>query len=179
MIKGSEFIGLPIKRENEKMMDYRVKDLIYTNNGSTLLAFIIKSPKISNRSTKVVPFKKIKEIQREGLVISSENDIMFSHQVPEIQEALINPIKVIGFHIYNYHGELFGIIKDTIIEKKRGNVIALVISKGIIDDFVEGYSILPLVSYIEFQQDRIFLGDHELNTLFLEGGGLKKLLGIE
>ncbi|AKL95236.1 hypothetical protein CACET_c17880 [Clostridium aceticum] len=179
MIKGSEFIGLCIKNKNKEIMEYKIKDLIYTNKGSKLLGFILKSKKVADKDIKVLPFKKIKEIRSEGLVISSEKDIVFSHQVPEIQEALIKPIKTVGFHIYNHYGELFGVVKDTVIEKTSGRVLALVISKGVIDDFVEGYSILPLVPYVEFQQESILLGDQELSTLFLEGGGLKKLLGIE
>ena len=44
------------------------------------------------------------------------------HQIPEIEDAYNNPIKMIGFHIYNYEGCLVGVIKDIIIQKSTGKI---------------------------------------------------------
>ncbi|MCC5911495.1 MAG: PRC-barrel domain-containing protein [Clostridiaceae bacterium] len=115
----------------------------------------------------------------KGVIASSENDILQPHQVPEIKKVFLKPIKIIGFHIYDYHGDLIGIIKDTLIQKKTGKIIAFVISEGVFDDLIRGYSILPLVNDINYQGEKITIGDKDIPSILPQGGGLKKLLGID
>lgn len=179
MLKGSELIGLPVLIDNKININNYVKELVYSKKGFKVLALTLVSKKSSTKEHKVIPFKKIQAFTKEGIVISSENDMIFPNQIPEIEEVYKQPTKILGFHIYNHHKDLVGIIKDTIIQKNTGRVVAFIISNGVLDDLFEGYSLLPIIRYVDFHDDYVVIGDNELKSILPQGGGLKKFLGIE
>ncbi|SDK53691.1 PRC-barrel domain-containing protein [Natronincola ferrireducens] len=179
MIRGSELIGVPILKEDKKIKLTYTKDIIYGKNPLKVIAFSIKMKNSQKKNNRIIPFQKIKDINHEEIIIVAEKDIIFPHEAPEINSAVEKPIKVIGFHIYDEQKNLVGTIRDTIIEKNSGKILAFIISEGVIDDLIEGHSILPLVNHIDFQRDYIVIGNTHLETISSQGGGLKKLLGIK
>src|SRR5690554_3358249 len=102
MIKGSELIGLSVIKDNKIGMNYLVKGLLFSKKGFKLLALHVSSTSQSYKINRVIPFKKIKRIINGKIIISSENDILLPRQITEIEEVYKNPIKIFGFHIYNY-----------------------------------------------------------------------------
>lgn len=179
MIKGSDFIGLPVFKDHKIETNYYVIGLVISKYPFKLLALYVKSRMESTKIKKVIPYKKIESITSKKVIISSENDIIFPNQITEIEEAHKEAIKIFGFHIYNHEGELVGIIKDIIIQKNTGKVVAFIISEGVYDDLVQGYSLLPIINFVKIQDDNIIIGENELNSILNQGGGLKKILGIE
>lgn len=180
MIKHSELIDLSVVKERKKLAEsYRTNNVIYSRKGFKALGIVIRPEELLPETYRIIPFKKIKDITSEEIAISSDNDILLPYQIPEVYEAFSNPIKIIGFDIYNHNNNLIGVIKDIILQKSTGKIIAFIISEGIIDDLVEGYSILPVINYINFQEDHILISENQLSTISSQGGGLKKILGIE
>lgn len=179
MLKGSELIGLSILIDKKIDTNNFVREVIYSKKGFKVLALSLSSREHSYKYDGIILFKKIQAITREGIIISSKNDIVFPYQIPEIEEAYNNPIKIIGFHMYNHHKDLVGVIKDTVVQKKSGKVLAFIISEGIFNDLLQGYSLLPILHYVDFHEDHVIIGDNELKSMLSQGGGLKKFLGIE
>ncbi|WP_026475811.1 PRC-barrel domain-containing protein [Alkaliphilus transvaalensis] len=179
MIKGSELIGGKIFDSNNHLMDYHVKELVYCLKKLKVLGLIVeKQPK--GKGKKVVPYKKIKDIRQQEIVITSHREILSPSQIPEIEVALENPSVMIGFEIYGMKGELVGIVKDTLIEIKTGKIVALLISEGVLTDIINGYGIIFLSEHINFDKKNIILNHVNMNDMiYYQYGGLKKMLGIE
>ncbi|SES72177.1 Uncharacterized protein YrrD, contains PRC-barrel domain [Natronincola peptidivorans] len=179
MIKRSELIGLGISNEKSILQNHYIKDIIYGKKKLKVLGLIVGVYGFSNKHHKVIPYHKIRNISDEGIKILSEKDMITPHQIPEIEEALQRPVKVIDFSIYDYENNLIGIIKDTIIEIKSGKVLALVISEGVLDDIIKGYSVLPIDYSSQFHEDHLRVNKEMIKSISPQGGGLQKLLGID
>jgi len=180
MIRHSELIGLSVTQEGKGSMEgYKTDNIIYSRNSLTALALMVKYKEKLIKRFEIILFDNIKSINNNELVITSKYHILSPYEIPEIYAAFNDPIKIIGFHIYNEKNDLIGIIKDIIIQKNTGKILAFIIGNGLIDDLIEGYSILPVVDYIDIKNDHILVDDIQLNQIMSPKGGLKKLLGIE
>ncbi|MBM7613940.1 PRC-barrel domain-containing protein [Alkaliphilus hydrothermalis] len=179
MKKGSEFIGSPIIKANNELLDFYVQEPIYCTSKSRVLGLLVQQH-LKSKEKFVIQYKKIKDFNSNGIVIQHESEILSPHQVPEIEAALNRTTAIIGFEIYGVSGDLVGVVKDTLIDLKSGKIVDLIISEGVLTDLMQGYSIFPLSNSIDFNQNNIIVDYNQFqNGILYHQGGLKKMLGIE
>ncbi|ABR48609.1 hypothetical protein Amet_2455 [Alkaliphilus metalliredigens QYMF] len=179
MVKGSELIDQALMKSNGHLTGYRVKRNLYLNRKLELGAFQLYNIENKKEEDKYIFYKRIKNITQKGLEIYSENDIIHHFQMPTLESALKKVIHVIGFEIYNESKDLMGVVKDTVINKKTGKIMALLVSEGYFDDLINGYAILPLNEKIKLEKHNIIFNSEDIRSISHNSGGLKKLLGIE
>lgn len=178
MIKESDLIGLPILRSDYEPLNYEIKDIIYSFKDFCILGIYLQQIN-SAKNTKILPFTKIKNIIEEGILVYSINDIVDIDQIPEIKEAINNNKTVIGYEIYSDKGEIIGVVKDALLQIRSGKILGFIMSEGLFDDLINGYSFLPLVEGINFDEYKIMLNNKEQLKILPQQGGLKKILGID
>ncbi len=179
MKKGSEFTGVSILNINCELLNYYVCDLIYCTKKLKVLGFLVQKH-LKSKEKKVVLYRKIKEINDNGIVVSSSKDILLPKQLPEIESALNSTSKIIGFEIYGINGDLVGIVKDTVIDAKNGKINGLIISEGVLTDLIKGYSVIPISNKMDFEKENIIIDNNQFQEAILyQQGGLKKMFGIE
>ncbi len=177
MIKETDLIGLPILKEDHEPLSYEIKDIIYCFKDFRILGLYLQQIN-SIKYTKILPYTKIKNITEEGILIYSINDIVDADEIAEIKDA-INNKSVIGYEIYSNTGEIIGVVKDALLQIRSGKILGFIMSEGLFDDLVNGYSFLPLVERINFYEYRIMLNNEEQLKILPQQGGLKKMLGID
>lgn len=177
MIKESNLIRLPILNENYEPIEYQVQSPIYSLKDFYVLGlYLEKINSIKNR--KILSYKNIKGIREEGIIISSMDDIEDIDDNEEIKETLEKNKPIIGYEIYSNNDEIVGIVKDVLIQIHGGKILGFILSEGIFDDLINGYSFLPLVEGIDFNEFKIKIDDKEIVNILPQQGGLKKMLGI-
>jgi len=180
MKKESELLETAILDKNESSLNYFVKNVVICRKKLKVLAFSLEKAEKSKHELLVL-FKKIKRITKEGIVIQSINDIVKLSQMPSIEKDFKKNKSLIGFDVFTYKKEIVGVVKDTIINEKNGKLIAFCMSGGVVDDLVEGYSIIPLIytiNRIDFKNENIIIEKGIEKPALLHQGGLKNLLGI-
>ena len=179
MIKGSKLINLTMLSGRELENNFCVDNLIFSIKNFKLLALRVKQKKQHHKGVQILPFDDIKKINNDGLMFTSYKQIIDVNQIPRVKEAYYNPINILGSYIYTNKGDLVGIIKDTIIKKNNGKIIAFIISEGVYNDLICGYSLLPNINCVSMQDDYIVINDNVLKSILHKESGLKKILGIE
>ncbi len=177
MIKETILTKLPILNKDYEVLNYKVEDIVYCFKEFKVLGLYLQNIDSTKRK-KIIPYFKIKNITEEGIIINSLYDIVNIEANLEIKHAIDNYKPMIGYEIYSEKNEIIGIVRDPLIRIQNGKVLGLIISEGIFDDLINGYSFLPLVKDFNFEEYKIMLTDKEELKILSQQGGLKKILGI-
>lgn len=181
MIKESNLIGLPILSYNFEPLNYVVKEIIYCLVKFRVLALCVGSID-SEKHTQIILFQKIKDITEKGVLIYSTDDIVKTDEIPEFKNIIENYKPVTGYEIYlnnNNNNEIIGVVKDTLIQIKSGKILGFIMSEGLFDDLINGYSFLPISNEINLEEQKIILDNKKELKILPQQGGLKKMLGID
>lgn len=178
MIRERDLIGLPILKNNYELSNYEVKDIFYSLENLYIFGLSLQ-PLNATKNTSFVAYNKIKTITNDGILLWSLNDILDVNQISEIEDITKTYRSLIGYEIYSHNGDIIGVVKDILIQIKSGKILGLIISEGLIDDLINGYSFLPLLEDIEFDQYKIILKNNKILEILPQQGGLKKMLGID
>ncbi|SCY58232.1 PRC-barrel domain-containing protein [Alkaliphilus peptidifermentans] len=181
MLLESELIGVSIINQSAINLGYSVENAIYSSNLLRLLGFSLKSKARKSRNKHCIQWKRIIAFSKEGIVIASEREIILPKQIPDIHEAYLKKIEVMGMEIKSQEGVLIGIVKDIVIADNNGNIMGFIASEGLLTDLIDGYSYLPR-SKCKFNDAFGCLtveDDFEDVLIHHPLGGLKKILGID
>lgn len=177
MIKESEIKNKPLFIK-DLITDFTIADIIYSTANFKLLGLQLTSPKKLNNKL-IAPYKKVKSLTSEGIVITSQKELVYYHQIPEIELALSNPTKLIGIEVHSHSGDLLGTIVDTLINNQKGTIEGFLMSEGVLSDLMDGYCLIPATSIFDIIQGPVVLNQGLENIVIDRQGGLKKLLGID
>lgn len=175
MIKESKLIGMTLLDKRYGALNYEIVQTIYCLREFKIIGFCVKNPK-SEKWNEFLFFEKVKDITNEGVVISSVEDILNIEDCEDIHELLKSYKKIIGYEIYA-NNKIFGIVKDVLIQIKSGKILGLIVSEGVFDDLIHGYSFLPIIEEIILEECTILL--EESVHMIQQEGGFKKILGID
>lgn len=175
MIKESKLIGMEVLNKRYSVLNYEIVKIIYCLREFKIIGFCVKNPK-SEKWNEFLFFEKIKDITDKGIVISSIEDILNIEVCEDINEILKSYKEIIGYEIYA-NDKIFGIVKDVLIQIKSGKILGFIVSEGVFDDLIHGYSFLPIVEDITLEECKILL--EESVHMIQQEGGFKKILGID
>jgi len=178
MIKETNLVRLPILNENYEPLEYEIINIVYSIENYHILGFNLNTLN-SEKQKKVLLFKKVKDITEKGILIYSQNDIVNVDELNEMKDMFNNHKPVIGYEIYLNNDQIIGVVKDTLLQISSGRILGFIISEGVFDDLINGYSFLPLDEGIDLDEYKIILKDEEELKILPQVGGLKKMLGID
>ncbi len=178
MIKESNLVGSLILNEKYEELNYEIKNIIYYVEKFQVLGFYLGEIS-SEKLIKILPYTKMKNITDRGIIINSIDDMVNIDEISEMEYKLNDYKPIIGYEIYSNNNEIIGVVKDVLIQIKSGKILGFIMSEGIINDLVNGYSFLPISEDISFDEYKILLKEEIKLKIIPQQGGLKKILGID
>ncbi len=172
MRKGTDLIGKPIIAYDSGRKVGTVRDLIFSQNQSALVALLTEEPKWFG-SGKIVLVADIKAIGIDGILIDNAELIQSADKVPAVQHVIEQKNVLRGTEIMTISGRNLGKMVDLYFNAKTGDVEGYEVSGGVFSDAYTGRSFVPVNSTFHIGQDFAFVPDSVTEMMEEQIGGFK------
>ena len=172
MRKGTDLIGKPIIAYDSGRKVGTVRDLIFSQNQSALVAFLTEEPKWFG-SGKIVLVADIKAIGIDGILIDNAELIQSADKVPAVQHVIEQQNVLRGTEIMTISGRNLGKMVDLYFNAKTGDVEGYEVSGGVFSDAYTGRSFVPVNRTFHIGQDFAFVPDSVTEMMEEQIGGFK------
>ena len=172
MRKGTDLIGKPIIAYDSGRKVGTVRDLIFSQNQSALVALLTEEPKWFG-SGKIVLVADIKAIGIDGILIDNAELIQSADKVPAVQHVIEQQNVLRGTEIMTISGRNLGKMVDLYFDAKTGDVEGYEVSGGVFSDAYTGRSFVPVNRTFHIGQDFAFVPDSVTEMMEEQIGGFK------
>lgn len=172
MRKGTDLIGKPIIAYNSGRRVGTVRDLIFSENQSALVALLAEEPKWFGAG-KILLITNIKAIGIDGILIDTAEYIQSANEVPAVQHVIEQQNILRGTEIMTVSGRNLGRMMDLYFNAKTGDVEGYEVSGGVFSDAYTGRSFVPVNKTFHIGQDFAFVPDSVTELMEEQIGGLK------
>lgn len=172
MRKGTDLIGKPIIAYDSGRKVGTVRDLIFSENQSALVALLTEEPKWFG-SGKILLVVDIKAIGIDGILISNAELIQSADKVPAVQHVIEQRNILRGTEIMTISGRNLGKMVDLYFDAKTGDVEGYEVSGGVFSDAYTGRSFVPVNKTFHIGEDFAFVPDSVTGMMEEQVGGFK------
>jgi uncharacterized protein YrrD len=172
MRKGTDLIGKPVIAYDSGRKVGTVRDLIFSENQSALVALLTEEPRWFG-SGKIVLVTDIKAIGIDGILINTAESIQSAKNVPAVQHVIEQQNILRGTEIMTIGGRNLGKMVDLYFNAKTGDVEGYEVSGGVFSDAYTGRSFVPVNKTFHIGQDFAFVPDSVTEMMEEQIGGLK------
>ncbi len=172
MRKGTDLIGKPIIAYDSGRKVGTVRDLIFSQNQSALVALLTEEPRWFG-SGKIVLVADIKAIGIDGILIDNAELIQSADKVPAVQQVIEHQNVLRGTEIMTVSGRNLGKMVDLYFNAKTGEVEGYEVSGGVFSDAYTGRSFVPVNRTFHIGQDFAFVPDSVIEMMEEQIGGFK------
>jgi uncharacterized protein YrrD len=172
MRKGTDLIGKPIIAYDSGRKVGTVRDLIFSQNQSALVALLAEEPKWFG-SGQIVLVADIKAIGIDGILIDNAELIQSADNVPAVQHVIEQQNVLRGTEIMTISGRNLGKMVDLYFNAKTGDVEGYEVSGGVFSDAYTGRSFVPVNRTFHIGQDFAFVPDSVTEMMEEQIGGFK------
>lgn len=173
MIKESDLIGLPLIDKDGKEVACAIGAL-YSKHNDELVGVLVSTGKLLKRN-QMIDFKNILSIDSEEIYIQ---DKFVFNKLKSLPSSQIYSKSLIGQEILTLEKNSIGYIRDVLIDKDKGKVIAFILTEGIIDDLSKGRSVIPFDNKMIFKEEHIIVNSSVEEDFTKNREGYKKLLEL-
>jgi uncharacterized protein YrrD len=169
MIKYTEIKGALIENEDGKINGV-VEDCLINIKLLKVCSLMITVNGIIP-SCALIPFWKIKSFGKK-VVFSGRTIAVKKKELDGIEHSVIG--RYFGKEIVYFPNKGIGDLTEVIIEEETGKIKALIASRGIVDDVVDGRRVIITDDKTSFEMDRIIIQESQTNIV--NEISLKKIL---
>jgi uncharacterized protein YrrD len=172
MRKGTDLIGKPIIAYDSGRKVGTVRDLIFSENQSALVALLTEEPRWFGAG-KILLIADIKAIGIDGILIDTAEFIQSATNVPAVHHVIEQQNILRGTEIMTIGGRNLGKMVDLYFNAKTGDVEGYEVSGGVFSDAYTGRSFVPVNKTFHIGQDFAFVPDSVTEMMEEQIGGLK------
>jgi uncharacterized protein YrrD len=170
----SEVLNLPVICANDGKKAGFVKEIIFCPVNREVKAFILEHKGLDIKK-RVVLFKDVLNLGKDAVIVDNHSCIS------EMGRAVyLNTFRdeggILGLKIYSKSGDDLGVVKDVIFDWKTGRIEGVEVSDGLLQDVVQGRSILPFFGKVEFSEENVLVEKEAVEEMVNTGGGIKNRL---
>ena len=172
MRKGSDIIGLNVVAFDTGEQFEKVIDLIFDRQANNLLALLTDESGWFS-SANIIPFRDVKTIGPDAIIVSTKDVEIDAGQMPEIEEILNEENKLRRVKLMTTDGRDLGQINDLYIDEQTGKVEGYEVSGGIFADAYSGRSFVPAYQTLTIGDDVAFVPPEVADMMEEQVGGIK------
>jgi uncharacterized protein YrrD len=124
-------------------------------------------------SANIIPFRDIKSVGPDAIIVPSKEVEINSNQMPEIDEILESDTKLKGLKLMTTDGRDLGQIVDLYFDEQTGKVDGYEVSGGIFADAYSGRSFVPAYQTLQIGGDVAFVPEEVAVMMEEQVGGIK------
>lgn len=176
-MKIGDIVGIPVFINSKKIGN--IKETVINFKEAKIEGFLLEKKNLEF-SKKYIPYKCIKVISKDNVVINCNNDVKKWKIEKEKKNEKDFRIGVIGLELKTVNHYKIGRISDLYFNTITGEVEKLEITEGcLMDDLINGRKIIPLIGKVEFSEDFLTITKEALEEMSHSGGGLKNIINKE
>jgi uncharacterized protein YrrD len=172
MRKGSDIIGKPIVAYDTGEKIGRVRDLIFDQERSYLVALLIQEGGFMS-DARVIPLTAIQSIGMDAAIVSRADNIILAKSDPNVAKILDRNNIMNGTHIMTVSGQDLGKMVDLYFDETSGVIEGYEVSGGIFADAYSGRSFVPAVQTLRIGEDYAFVPAMVADLMEEQVGGIK------
>lgn len=177
-MKRGWILGLPVisARTGKKMGV--VVDIIFKPGQQKIKGLVMSTEGLLEKR-KHIPLERIRAIGRHAVIVEE-----FSHDNKQASGLLMEGNeeygrKILGRQLLTGNGQELGTISDIILDPHDGRIEGFEISKGFIDDLLEGRYVLPYDASNSVMEDAVIVSMEQTQHMKAYNKGIKTLLDIQ
>jgi uncharacterized protein YrrD len=170
--KGKELLGKPVITYDTGERINRIKDLIFDENDSSLLGFLVAEKGWFNNA-KVLPLFLVSEIGADAIIVPSKDAIAPSRDYGTMHNILANENILNGTRIMTTDGRDLGKLIDFYFDEKSGAIEGYETSGGLFADAYSGRSFVPATHTLKIGEDVAFVPIETIALMEEQVGGIK------
>ncbi|MDK2895195.1 MAG: hypothetical protein PWQ98_1322 [Moorella sp. (in: firmicutes)] len=152
MPKGRELVGLPVISQDRGEELGRVQDLLYDEKTGLLKALVLADGSWL-RQSRVVSFEELQARGPKTFTVAGAEAI--GHELPA---GFRRWQEIKGLRLLSRDGQELGLVEDLVVDLPSGQVKALEISTGLVNDLLEGRQEVPLSGEIKWDTQAVIMG---------------------
>jgi len=172
MRKGSDVIGLNVVAFDTGEQFEKVIDLIFDRQANNLLALLTDESGWFS-SANIIPFRDVKTIGHDAIIVSTKDVEIGASQMPEIEEILNEENKLRRVKLMTTDGRDLGQIVDLYFDEQTGKVDGYEVSGGVFADAYSGRSFVPAYQTLTVGGDVAFVPPEVADMMQEQVGGIK------
>jgi uncharacterized protein YrrD len=172
MRKGSDIIGKPIVAYDTGEKIGRVRDLIFDQERSYLVALLIQEGGFMS-DARVIPLAAIQSIGMDAAIVGRADNIILAKSDPNVAKILDRNNIMNGTHIMTVSGQDLGKMVDLYFDETSGGIEGYEVSGGIFADAYSGRSFVPAVQTLRIGEDYAFVPAMVADLMEEQVGGIK------
>lgn len=155
-----------------------VIDIIFKPGQQRIKGLLVSSEGFVERKMHI-PFERVRTIGRHAVIVDEalQSDGRFGTLFMEGDEEYGN--RILGRQLLRGDGQEVGLISDIILDPNDGTIEGFEISRGLIDDLMEGRCVLPYDASNSINQDAVIVSVEQVQQLRAYNRGIKTLLDIK
>jgi len=156
-----------------------IADVVFVAEHSGISGLIILASALFGKKI-YVPFESVRIIGEHAVILELEGDELIGKNLAKApRDGVLYGSRMLGFRIIGDDGVDLGSVSDLILNIDEGRIEGYEISKGFIDDLVDGRSVLPSSGENILDGNTIVVSLHQLNEILSYDKGIKSLLNID
>ncbi|MFS8500576.1 MAG: PRC-barrel domain-containing protein [Caldicoprobacter sp.] len=177
-MKRGRLLGLPVISARTGKKIGVVVDIIFKPGHQKIKGLLVSSEGFVERK-KHIPLERVRTIGRHAVIVDEplQNDEGFGALPMEGDEEYGN--RILGRQLLRGDGQEVGLISDIILDPNDGTIEGFEISRGLIDDLLEGRYVLPYDASNSINEDAVIVSMEQVQQLKAYNRGIKTLLDIK
>jgi uncharacterized protein YrrD len=176
--KLNSILGLPaVSAVGGKKLG-SIADMVFMEGQSSILGLVLIASGFFGKKI-YVPFSSVRIIGEHAVILEGDEDMIGKSSAKAPMEGILYANRVLGYRIIGDNGIELGNVSDLILNVDEGRIEGYEISKGFIDDLVDGRSVLPSCGENILDGNTIVVSLHQLDEILSYDKGIKSLLNID
>ncbi|MBE3572017.1 MAG: PRC-barrel domain-containing protein [Moorella humiferrea] len=151
MPKGRELVGLPVLNQERGEEVGRVQDLLYDEKSAQVKALVLAEGGWLQQP-RVITFDKLQSRGPKTFTVAGTDSID-----SELPAGLRRWQEIKGLRLLNRDGQELGLVEDLVVDLPSGQVKALEVSTGLVNDLLEGRREVPLTGDFKWESQGIII----------------------
>lgn len=151
MRKGRELLSLPVVVALTGEQLGEVRELLYDTRECRLIGFVVADGGWLH-GAKVVLMPEVREITGTAVVVEDRACVRDLSEIRELKTAICD---INGYNLITTDGSELGTIRDLLISPDKGKIEGYEISKGIIDDLLNGRSTVTVSGQVDIVGEQV------------------------
>ena len=114
-------------------------------------------------------------ISLDKIITFGEAAVIVQGDYLQERKALEKSSQILGITVMDLDGREIGTISDIVFDSEKGSVVGYEISKGFIDDLMNGRNLLPGDHIYHLSNDVLVISAEQSDNLRSNNGGLKNI----
>lgn len=174
MIRSKKLIGAEIIESDSGKRLGSIKGVLFSPPEKKIKGFIM-SCRLWYRGDSLVDIEHIKSIS-ECIMVSDSNDFLIISKAADLKSAALFMNRIFGIKVVTESGERLGYIDDIIIDEKEFKIEGYVLTDGIVEDLLNGKSIISYDEDIVFGEDVAVVKNSKSFSVMKNDAWIKKVL---